>query len=53
MVRDQSFKNGRRYEVKDFYVEIRGGLGWVKWLKIRLGQGFIFHAIISLLHLFW
>ena len=32
---------------------IGGGLGWVKWLKNGLDQGFVSHAIISALYRSW
>ena len=32
---------------------IGGGLGWVKWLKNGLDQGFASHAIISALYPSW
>ena len=28
---------------KDFHVAIRGGLGWMKWLKNGTEKSFIFH----------
>ena len=31
---------------KDFNLVIKGGLGWVKWLKNGQRTGFIFHAVI-------
>ena len=51
--RNESLKNGKRYGNKDFHLAIGGGLGWVKWLKNGLRQGFIFHAIIAALYPFW
>ena len=38
---------------KDFNLAIRGGLGWMKWLKNGTGKGFMFHAIIPALYPFW
>ena len=35
-----------RYEDKDFHLAIGRGLGWVKWLKNAVGQGFVFRIII-------
>ena len=35
-----------RYEDKDFHLAIGRGLGWVKWLKNGVGQGFVFRTII-------
>ena len=35
-----------RYEDKDFHLAIGRGLGWVKWLKNGVGQGFVFRKII-------
>ena len=45
MERDETFKNGKRYEDWDFHLALEGGLGWVKSLKNGVGQGFISHAI--------
>ena len=53
MERDETFKNGERCEDKDFHLAIGGGLGWVKWLKNGVGQGFISHSIIPALSPFW
>ena len=52
MERDETIKKGKRYENKDFHLVIGGGLDWVKWLKNGLGQGFIYHAVITALYLF-
>ena len=49
MERDETFKNGERCEDKDFHLAIGGGLGWVKWLKNGVGQGFISHSLIPAL----
>ena len=38
---------------KDFNLAVGGGLGWMKWLENGAGKGFIFHAIILALYLFW
>ena len=53
MERDETFKNGKRYEDWDFHLALEGGLGWVKSLKNGVGQGFISHAIIPALYTFW
>ena len=37
---------------KDFYLAIRGGLGWKKWLKNGPEKCFVFHAIISAYNFF-
>ena len=46
MKRNETFKNGKRYENKDCYLALERKLGWVKWLKNELGQSFISLAII-------
>ena len=38
---------------KDLNVAVGKGLCYVKWLKNEIGQGFIFHAIISAHYTFW
>ena len=38
---------------KNFNLAIKGGLGWMKWLKNGAGKGFIFHAMIPALYSFW
>ena len=38
---------------KNVRATISFGMWWVKWLKSRVGQGFIFHVIITAHYTFW
>ena len=44
----------RKYQkIKDIYLAIRGEHTSVKWLKIRAGEGFIFHSTATATYTFW
>ena len=51
--RDETFKNGKEYEDKDFHLAIEEEVRLGKMTKKVAWQGFIFHAIIPALNPFW
>ena len=45
-VKKMGGRNGEKMNGKNVRIKIQFNIWWVEWLKNKIGQGVIFHAII-------